>query len=393
MPALTTGGINLTGADNNKRNMQRNTITMESYKKFGSFTMAYSIKADPQFSQFIHETGSIAYQDVHGVRIFVGEPFCRAEDAETLVEAFIEETRRRRLSMVGMQCSLKTARLFNAFGCDATHMGVETLILSDWSMKGKNVGRRIRKALKSGLTISEARWDSDKALAEQAEKISDSWRSTRKAKKALGLLLREPTFRDNPDERTFFAWLDHELVGYVTFEAMYDNHERMGWYANINRRDDSRNIAIFDAIVATALASFKMEPGFQTLSLGIAPLAGMQNDHGFSNRVVELITDTSFKFGNDGYNYKGIFQSKKGYWPKSFEQNPNQVEVKDTYCITSGIMPVNPVAKAFMGVGILPDGLMHTALFATKITAMGMWKDFMENSRFSPAPLWRALTT
>lgn len=366
---------------------------MESYKKFGSFTMAYSIKSDPHFAQFTHEKGSIAYQDAHGVRIFVGDPFCREEDAQSVAQAFIKESRLHRIPVVGMQCSLKTARLFSAFGFDATHMGVETLILPDWSAKGKNVGRRIRKAMKSGLVISEARWDEDDTLAEKAEKISDAWRSTRKTKSPLSLLLREPTFRDNPDERTFFAWLDEELVGYVTFEAMYKNHHRIGWYANINRRDDSRNIATFDAIMATALARFKEEPNFHVLSMGLAPMAGMHNTHGFSNWLVELITDMSFKFGNDGYNYKGIFQAKKSYWPKSFEQNPDQIEVRDTYCITHGMMPLYPVAKAFMGVGILPEGLMNTAWFATKITTMGMWKEFMENSRFSPLPLWRTMTT
>jgi len=365
---------------------------MENYRKFGSFTMAYSIKTDPHFSHFTHTKGTIAYQDRLGVRIFVGDPFCRKTDAAAVVRDFIKESRMSRRPLVGMQCSLDTARLFRSHGFDATHMGVETLILNGWSIKGKNVGRRIRKAHKGGLTVSEARWDSDDALVEQAATISNAWRRTRKTKTPLNLLLREPTFRDEPDERTFFAWLDETLVGYVTFEAMYDHHQKIGWYANINRRDDSRNIAIFDAIVEIALSCFKAEPGFRVLSLGLAPMAGMHNGHGFSNRLVERVTDLSFKYGNDGYNYKGIFQSKKSYWPKSFEQNPNQVEVRDTYCITRGPVPIDPVAKAFMGVGILPEGLLHTAWFASKITATGMWREFCKNSRSNWLTFWKGLT-
>ncbi|SCX91709.1 DUF2156 domain-containing protein [Desulfoluna spongiiphila] len=365
---------------------------MENYRKYGSFTMAYSIKADPHFSHFSHEKGSIAYQDRLGVRIFVGDPFCRTCDAPAVINAFIKESRLLRRPLVGMQCSLDTARLFSDQGFDATHMGVETLILNDWSIKGKNVGRRIRKAHKKGLTVTEARWDSDASLPEQATAISEAWRQTRKTKTPLNLLLREPTFRDEPDERTFFAWLDGTLVGYVTFEAMYDHHQTIGWYANINRRDDSRNIAIFDAIVDVALECFKAEPGFKVLSLGLAPMAGRHNDHGFSNRLVERVSDLSYKYGNDGYNYKGIFQSKKGYWPKSFEQNPNQVEVRDTYCITRGSVPLDPVAKAFMGVGILPEGLAHTAWFATRMTVAGMWREFRRTSRSNLVTFWKGLT-
>lgn len=365
---------------------------MNSYKEFGSFTMAYSITADPQFSHFTHEKGTLAYQDVHGVRIFVGDPFCDSQDAAPLIAAFLKESRKRRLPVVGMQCGLETARLFNAMGFDATHMGVETLLLKGWSASGKNVGRRMRKASKSGLIISEARWDSDETLCQAAEKISTAWRTTRKTKNPLSLLLREPTFRDTPDERTFFAFLGGEMVGYVTFEAIYRDRRRIGWYANINRRDDSRDIAIFDAIIDAALTRFKEEPGFQALSLGLAPMAGMHNTHGFSNRLVEWVTDMSFNFGNEGYNYKGIFQSKKSYWPKSLSDHPAQIDVRDTYCITCGMVPIVPVAKAFIGVGILPEGLLNTTVFATKLTLAGMWREFIENSRFSPLPLWRALT-
>ncbi|VFQ44184.1 DUF2156 domain-containing protein [Desulfoluna butyratoxydans] len=365
---------------------------MENYKRFGSFTMAYSIKKDPQFSHFPHEKGSIAYQDKFGVRIFVGDPFCCPCDAAAVIKAFVKESRLLRRPLVGMQCSLETARHFSSHGFDATHMGVETLILNDWTIKGKNVGRRIRKAQKKGLVVSEARWDSDPTLAQQAMEISEAWRQTRKTKTPLNLLLREPTFRDEPDERTFFARLDGALVGYVTFEAMYDQNRKIGWYANINRRDDSRNIAIFDAIVDDALACFKTEPGFRVLSLGLAPMAGRHNDHGFSNRLVERVSDLSYHYGNDGYNYKGIFQSKKGYWPKSFERNPNQVEVRDTYCITRGSIPLDPVAKAFMGVGILPEGLAHTAWFATRMTVAGMWREFRKTSRSNLVTFWKGLT-
>lgn len=366
---------------------------MYDYKQFGRFTMAYSITADPQFSRFTHGKGSIAYQDIHGVRIFVGDPFCRKNDAETVITAFVQESRQRRLPLVGMQCSLDTARLFRTLGFDATHMGVETLILKGWSIKGKNVGRRIRKAKKHGLTISEARWDSDATLVNRAKSISKAWRRTRKAKNPLNLLLREPTFRDEPDERTFFAWLGDTPVGYVTFEAICENHKHIGWYANINRRDDSHRIAIFDAIVEAALGCFKKEPDFRVLSLGLSPMACRHNAHGFANRMVQRITDLSYNFGNDGYNYKGIFQSKKNYWPKSFEKSPNQVTVRDTYCITHGPMPLSPVAKAFMGVGILPEGLMHTAGFATRITLSGMWQQYSDTLRSAALTFWKELTT
>ncbi|WP_300667792.1 DUF2156 domain-containing protein [Desulfoluna sp.] len=366
---------------------------MQSYKKFGSFTMAYSVKADPNFSQFNHEKGSIAYQDAQGVRIFVGDPFCRKTDAEAVVKAFIKASHECHLPLVGLQCSLETARQFNVFGFNATHMGVETLILPGWTLKGKNVGRRIRKARKSKLSVSEARWDSEATLTEEAIAVSTKWRCTRSTQTPLNILLRDPTFRDEPNERTFFAWLDQQLVGYVTFEAMYDNHQKIGWYANINRRDDSRNVAVFDAIIDVALNCFKKEPGFQTLSLGLAPMACAHNTHGFANRIVAKITALSFAHGNEIYNCKGILQSKKNYWPKAPTQHPNQIEVRDTYCITHGRMPLNSVARAFMEVGILPDGLRRTVWFAVRITIQGTWREFWKNHPVNPLALWHDLTT
>ena len=365
---------------------------MENYKKFGSFTMAYSTQADSHFSHFTHEKGSIAYQDIKGIRIFVGDPFCSPEDTQAVIQAFVDESHMANLPLVGMQCGFETAQCFHNLGFDASHMGVETLLQKGWSMKGKNVGRRIRKAAKSELSIMESPWGDDGVLADKAIEISDAWRRTRKTKTPLNLLLREPTFTDAPDERTLFAWLEQELVGYVTFEAMYTNHRCTGWYANINRRDDSRNIAIFDAIMAFALEHFKEEPDFETLSMGLAPIGGRHDNHGLANPFVKQITEINFNYGNDAYNYKGIFQAKKGYWPKSFESNPDQVTVRDTYCITLGRLPMVPVLKAFVAVGLLPEGTAKTLWFAARLTVRGIWQNFLKNSRFSPLPLWRAIT-
>ncbi|MCG8472743.1 MAG: DUF2156 domain-containing protein [Desulfobacterales bacterium] len=350
---------------------------MKAFTQFGSFTMAYSITHDTTFQKFHTPDGYIAYQDTHGIRIFIGDPICPMEARKKLITAFIKESSLSNRSVFGLQASFETAAIYHSLGYHATHMGVETHILSTWSITGKKVGRRIRKAFKKGLIVQEASWGSSPDLRKSAMDISTNWMATRKTTKPLNLLLREPDFMDRPYERTFFAWMPSEngkkeLVGYVTFEALCSDDHCIGWYANINRRDDSWNIAIFDAIIHTAFETFTREPHFQRLSLGLAPLSYMSNPFGFHNPLVAWMNRMGYAFANDVYNYQGIFQSKKAYWPKHLHTEKPEVEAMDTYCIGTGRVPFIKAVHVFMAVGILPEGLLATTLFGMRILANGI---------------------
>lgn len=345
---------------------------MRLFNQYGSFTMAHSITNDPSLRKFHGHDGYIAYHDTHNVRIVIGDPICPPESWKPMIRAFVREADILGLLVVGMQTSLETARIYHSLGYHATHMGTETHLLPTWNMRGKKVARRIRKAFKNGLTVKELTWASNPTLRGDALTISRQWFSTRKNTTPLNLLLREPDFMDRPYERTFFAFMKNThgietMVGYVTFEAIYRDGHCIGWYANINRRDDSWNVAIFDAIIHSALETFAREPHFERLSLGLAPLSRMKNPHGIHNQMIAWINDLWFAHANHAYSYQGIFQAKKNYWPKRLDNETPEVDVVDTYCISSGSLPIIQAARAFMAVGIFPKGLHRTAVFGTGI--------------------------
>ncbi len=322
-------------------------------KKYGNFTLAYTIISDKGrgLHHFKTEEGLIGYGVHKNLRLMLGDPLCSQENIKSLVEDFLDDSKRNEKKVVGVQSGSNTANVFSEYGFDATHMGVETILnVQDFDLKGKKktkLRRWINTAKNAGIHVVEDTFNNCDCL-EDTMKISEDWFNSKINKNELALMTRKEKFEDEEDTRKFFAYNNESLVGYIVFDPIYENEEIAGYYADICRTNPRSPNGTIDLIIDEARKSFQKED-IKKLSLGISPLAETNNEHKLNNSLMHFILRSNYYFGNKMYSFKGLEFHKKAY------HDGVQTYREPKFYITKGKAPVFDLLNTFSYIGIIPN--------------------------------------
>eukprot|EP00831_Metopus_contortus_P066858 TRINITY_DN5962_c0_g2_i1.p1 TRINITY_DN5962_c0_g2~~TRINITY_DN5962_c0_g2_i1.p1 ORF type:complete len:527 (+),score=115.41 TRINITY_DN5962_c0_g2_i1:487-2067(+) len=331
---------------------QINDHQLQFLKRCGSFPIAYSAVYDNLMTAFEVPEGFIAYVDNGNERIVLGDPFCAPEDLPVVVEKFLAETKKSKLSPIVLQCSHETALAFVKHGFNANHMGVETNIdLSKFKTEGRKLSRIrhwITAAQKAGTSVVELSTKSQETI-DLIGSISETWLNGKANTQELNLLTRPLVLDHEPDTRFFCACVEGQTVAFVLFEPMYKDDKIIGYMADFVRRLDNAPKGCFDLIYQEAGQIFKAE-GATTLSFGLSPLADMENNENIHNPLITTIFNMNYNYGNDMYAYQGLDAHKKAYY-----DDGETVARVPKYLVIGGSFPINQVLYVFRFIGVIPD--------------------------------------
>ncbi len=277
-------------------------------KEYGCHCMSYSaLQPGMQFLD-VPGKGYIPYMQKWGARFALADPVCEKGDREALVRAFIEGNG----NCGFVQVSQPVAEMIHEkFGFYATQFGIESIIdLKDWNLRGKKkqvLRTSLNQAKKLGVVVVE-KYDESRDMA-----LSEAWLKTRKVKRKEIIFLIRPMSMDyKVGTRKFFAYHNDELVGFIFFDPIYSGDRIIGYVPNISRFSQSFRQGIFYTLMLYAMEVFK-EEGVEQIHLGLSPLATNEGDKGYESPIVKKIIRLLYQYGNDLYNFKGIYFSKSRF--------------------------------------------------------------------------------
>jgi lysylphosphatidylglycerol synthetase-like protein (DUF2156 family) len=356
------------------RDLVASSPALPYFEQYGCFTMAYSLLADhgPVLDHFHTPRGVIGFAPYKNLWIMNADPLCHPSDREEVVAAFVREGRQQGKKILAIQCGIETARIFSALGYRANHMGVETILdVQAFDLKGKSktkIRRWINTARNAGIIVLERRF-CDKGILRAAKNVSRRWLAGKINSRELNIMTRKSRYCDEYMARIFFAYKDGIMMGYIVFDPLCENGRIIGYYADLCRISPDAPNGTQDIIQFEALQRFK-EEGCRCLSLGISPLAGIDNSHGFYNPVLSLILAINFRFGNRMYSFKGLEFHKSAY------HDGRQSIRRPTYFLTQGPLPLVELIQSFALIGIVPEGGFLTGAYhAGKNIAWNMFED------------------
>ncbi len=326
---------------------------------YGHFTIAYSIVADHDINYFhIPKMGVIGFIDYNQFRIMLGDPLASDDWYEELIHRFIENGISEKKKISGIQCGYRTAKAFHMMGYRAQHMGVETIInIEKFDLKGKaktKVRRWINTAANAGVKVVELE-HTDHGLLKELTSISDEWLKSKINKHELNLLTRKINFSGESDTRTFYAMIEDRIIAFITFDPMYEDGRIIGFYADLCRERTSTPNGTSDIIIDFARKKFKQE-GYKYISLGLSPLAEINNIHGFDIPLIRMILKINYNYGNRYYAFKGVSFHKSAY------HDGTQSIKRPVYYLTISALPIIEIIKVFNLIGIIPKNHLLTSI-------------------------------
>jgi lysylphosphatidylglycerol synthetase-like protein (DUF2156 family) len=245
-------------------------------RNHGDFTLAYNTAVQAGLEYFWSDDGYLAYQIFKGHVFVLGDPVAPLDKLAGLLRDFIQKFPKPTF----VQISAATAAELERLGYYINEMGFDTVLdLPDYSFAGKAM-ERIRYAgnwlKKHEYTIAEENYT--EASVQEAMAVSAGWRNGMNCRKAEMKFLNRPIcFNDEQDVRKFFLRDPAgKLVAFFYFDPLYREGKIIGYATAIKRRLPEAPIYAEQGIMRAAVETFKSE-GLQRVSLGLSPMAGIEN--------------------------------------------------------------------------------------------------------------------
>ena len=302
---------------------------------------------------FLGERAVIAYADVGGAWVTVGEPVCAEEDLVEVVSAFQRKARERG----------KRLRFFHvgeAFaeqaGLRSTHIGEQPI----WNPQAwehtvahhRSLREQLKRAQKKGVSTrlvpASELADPQSATRRGCEVLIARWLSARRMGEMKFMVLVHPF--ELPEERRFaLAEQDGKLVGLAVAIPVY---ARGGWFIEDLLRDPDAPNGTPELLVDALFRAFASE-GSRYATLGLAPLSGEVG------RMLTLTRDTT----NRLYNFTGVRAFKEKLKPERWDPVHLAFPVGEL-----GVLALRDVLAAFAPGGLVPfavNTLVHQRRLAT----------------------------
>ncbi len=289
-------------------------------RMYGESSMAFS-SLQPNLKYYIDN--HIGYMPIlymkhpvwapKGFNVIFGDPICRDSDFNELLQGYLASCQGETTAFIHL--SEKNALRLNAMNYQVNQMGVEHMIdltRFDCKLPGSrfsHVRRWRNKARKEGIVVREQTFDEINPA--ELQQLNDNWLKSKGGVEFIGLT-RPLRLEDKQDVRGFWAYKQNKLVGYALFDPMYRENQVFGYIHNIARLANEAPHGTNDLIILTALEKFSVE-GCQQLSLGLSPLAGIEDADFSHSKMISSLLRFMYKYCEFVYPFKGNYFHKQRY--------------------------------------------------------------------------------
>lgn len=334
---------------------------------------------EPGLEYWFHgEQAVIAYADVGGAWVTVGEPVCAEAQLTEVVSAFQRAARDRgkrlRFFHVGEAFAARAA-------LRSTHIGEQPVwdpkVWQDTVAHHRSLREQLKRAQKKGVSArivpGRELADPQSATRRGCEVLIARWLSSRRMREMKFMVLVHPF--ELPDERRFaLAERDGKLVGLAVAIPVY---ARGGWFIEDLLRDPDAPNGTAELLVDALFRAFASESS-RYATLGLAPLSGELG------RMLTLTRDTT----NRLYNFTGVRAFKEKLKPQRWE--PVHLAFPSGEL---GVLALRDVLAAFAPGGLIPfaiNTLVHqrrlaTLSLATLLVPWTLALAFAESERWFPS--------
>lgn len=224
--------------------------------------------------------GFIAYVVVKKVALCIGDPICISNEKRGFILEFMEYCKKNKIKLCFSSITKETRDILENLDFAVSKYGEEAVIeLNDYEMTGKKtlkLRQKVKRAEKAGLKVIEytPRNSRDMDLESKIHEVSTQWFKDKKGQLSFSV---GEMHLNNPIDRRYFISLDESNdVQAILMFSPYNKGK--GYFLDVMRRRlDSVPGAMEHAIIKSAM---KMkEEGVEAVSLGIAPLVGIDCKH------------------------------------------------------------------------------------------------------------------
>ncbi len=221
--------------------------------------------------------GALAYREVNGQAIVLGEPVCAPDRVEQTLREFLVFCDEHNWTPVFYSFHPGLLPYFERLGWRHMPVGEETVIhTAGFTMKGKHwqsVRTALNKAIREGRTAVWTSW-SELPFAATTEivAISESWVAENKLPE-MGFTLGGLEELKDPEVRLMLAVAeDGRIEALTSWMPVYDGGEVVAWTLDFMRRAPDAHNGVMEFLIASA-ALHLQEEGARYVSLSGAPLA------------------------------------------------------------------------------------------------------------------------
>jgi phosphatidylglycerol lysyltransferase len=243
--------------------------------------------------------------------IALGDPVGRSGESRALIETFVARGLEARRRPVFYQTGETFRAHYESLGLSAVRVGQEARIdLAEFKMEGSRRARlrqTCRRAEKAGATFEVVHPPGARFLLSALRRVSDRWmeqKQTREKGFSLG------RFRDDYVSRFPVAIVRrHGTV--VAFATLWVGRAGTSVATDLTRYDDDAPYGVMEYLTVR-IAQWAQESGYAHLSLGMAPLAGLDDG---TRCGWERLGASAFARGERFYNFRGVRTYKSKFDP------------------------------------------------------------------------------
>jgi len=221
--------------------------------------------------------GALAYREVNGQAIVLGEPVCAPDRVEQTIREFLVFCDEHNWTPVFYSFHSGLLPVFEHLGWRHMPVGEETVIHTEGlTMQGKHwqsVRTALNKAVREGRTAVWTSW-SELPFAATTEivAISESWVAENKLPE-MGFTLGGLEELKDPDVRLMLAVAeDGRIEALTSWMPVHEDGEVVAWTLDFMRRAPESHNGVMEFLIASA-ALHLQEAGARFVSLSGAPLA------------------------------------------------------------------------------------------------------------------------
>ncbi len=283
-------------------------------------TSYLALEADKQ--HFLHRDSEAvtAYALFNRVAITAGEPIAALAEQPTAIDEFLRFTQHHQWEPLFFEVTEPIVPVLKERGFSFLKLGEEPFFdLERFTLKGNkmaNVRSSGNTARKRGVTVREYDPRSREAalINPQLQAISQAWLQG-KGIGELTFTLGTLSLAHPGDRRYFIAEQEGRVIGFLTYTPIF---ARQGVYLDLMRRVSHTPPGTMDLLLTESFRLLK-ETGIKQVTLGMAPLANVQNSEIEQSPRLAWALQQMYDRGQKFYNFKCLYDFKQKFNPHHWE--------------------------------------------------------------------------
>jgi phosphatidylglycerol lysyltransferase len=283
--------------------LENQSLAREILHKHGKEALDY-FKLKEDKSTFIYKNTLIAYKICSNDVIVLGDPVGPREELQETIAKFDEFCSEHGWKLSFFQSSNRLLDLYIVNGFDKIKIGSEAIVdLDNFDLVGpkkKDFRNRIRKLEKLGYFTRTYEENIEDELFDKLKVISDEWLDEpNRVERSFSL----GYFSKKYIQESKIMTVENTYGEIVAFINLIPSHKEGQITIDLMRKSKAAPSGVMDYLFVKAILELK-ELGYKSLSLGLAPMSGFQEDEDVS--FAELTVHSIFKRLNFLFNYTGL---------------------------------------------------------------------------------------